>query len=149
MRQARLGELELELRELSQRLKSAREGGSSADDVEWDDVRDRQASVTAEISRIEQELRVCQIVDPSKMATDRVAVGMAVRLKDLNNPDAPPSVYAMVGDREGDPMRKRLSPQSPLGAALLGAVVGQEVGINTPRGPRRYRVLAIAPAPVG
>lgn len=148
-REARLAELDAERNELSQRLRDAREGGSSADDSEWEDVRERQAQVETQILRINQEIRTARIVDPSEMQSDRVVVGMAVKLADATNPQGPPRVYAIVGDGESNPVKKRITAKSPIGQQLMGRRVGDEIAMKTPKGTLRYRIAAIAPAPVG
>lgn len=148
-REARLAELNAERNELSMRLRVAREGGSSADDSEWEDVRERQAQVEAHILRINQEIRTARIVDPSELRRDTVVVGMAVKLVDPANPDAPARIYAIVGDGESNPARKRITAKSPIGQQLMGRHVGDEIAMKTPKGTLRYRIAAIAPAPVG
>ena len=72
-------------------------------------------------------------------ATGRVMIGSVVRIET----DGDELTYTIVGSSESDPAGGRLSSASPVGAALLGAEAGAEVEVRTPRGPVRYRVLAV------
>ena len=84
------------------------------------------------------------VVDESKINTDTVGFGTKVTLVDLDDEDEETEVYTIVGTSESDPLNGKLSNESPVGAALIGAHVGDVVSAQTPGGVRRLRVVDIA-----
>ena len=84
------------------------------------------------------------VVDESKISTDTVGFGSRVTLVDQDDPDEEEEVYTIVGTSESDPMNGKLSNESPVGAALIGAHVGEIVIAQTPGGARRLKVIEIA-----
>lgn len=128
-------------RKISARLKAAREGGSSADDAEWEAVREDQMELEARIGRIETELRSARVVRREELDEEVISVGVRVT---LSGDDGRSFSYTLVGASEASPNEGRLSVESPLGAALLGRRAGEEVGVSTPRGPRRYAIASIS-----
>ena len=83
------------------------------------------------------------VVDESKISTDTVGFGSRVTLVDQDDPDEEEEVYTIVGTSESDPMNGKLSNESPVGAALIGAHVGETVTAQTPGGPLRIKVIEI------
>ena len=83
-------------------------------------------------------------VDESKINTDAVNFGTRVTIIDLDDEDAEEEAYTIVGTSESDPANGKLSNESPVGAALIGAHVGDVVSAATPGGARRLRVVNIA-----
>ena len=109
---------------------------------------------TTEKMRIAEQLKVAisygdlsenaVVVDESKINTDAVNFGTRVTIVDLEDEDEEEEVYTIVGTSESDPANGYLSNESPVGAALIGASVGDVVAAQTPGGVRRLRVLEIA-----
>ena len=84
------------------------------------------------------------VVDESKISTDTVGFGSRVTFIDQDDPDEEEEVYTIVGTSESDPVNGKLSNESPVGAALIGAHVGEIVIAQTPGGARRLKVIEIA-----
>jgi transcription elongation factor GreA len=124
-------------REVVARIKSAREHGDLKENAEYHAAREEQSFLEGRVQALEDRLRRAVVVDET--ATGRVMIGSVVKIET----DGDELTYTIVGSTESDPAAGRLSSVSPVGAALLGAVAGAEVEVRTPRGPVRYRVLAV------
>ena len=124
-------------REVVTRIKTAREHGDLKENAEYHAARAEQSFLEGRVQSLEDRLRRAVVVE--EVATGRVTVGSSVRLET----DGDEVTYTIVGTTESDPAQGRLSSASPVGAALMGAVVGADVEVRTPRGPVRYRVLAV------
>ena len=124
-------------REVVARIKSAREHGDLKENAEYHAARAEQSFLEGRVQALEDRLRRAVVVEET--ATGRVMIGSVVRIET----DGDELTYTIVGSTESDPAGGRLSSVSPVGAALLGAVAGAEVEVRTPRGPVRYRVLAV------
>jgi len=123
--------------EVVARIKSARELGDLRENADYTAAREEQSFLEGRIQALEDRLRRGVVVEEA--ATGRVMLGSAVRVETGGDE----LTYTIVGSTESDPAAGRLSSMSPVGAALLGAVAGAEVEVKTPRGPVRYRVLAV------
>ena len=124
-------------REVVLRIKTAREHGDLKENAEYHAAREEQSFLEGRVQALEDRLRRAVVVD--EVATGRVMIGSAVRVETGGDE----LTYTIVGTTEANPAAGRLSSASPVGAALLGAVAGAEVEVRTPRGPVRYRVLAV------
>ena len=124
-------------REVVARIKAAREHGDLKENAEYHAAREEQSFLEGRVQALEDRLRRAVVVEEA--ATGRVMIGSVVRIET----DGDELTYTIVGSTESDPAAGRLSSVSPVGAALLGAVAGAEVEVRTPRGPVRYRVLAV------
>ena len=104
---------------------------------------------TTEKMRIAEQLKVAipyenaVVVDESKIDKDTVGFGTRVTIIDLDDEDGEEEEYTIVGTSESDPVNGRLSNESPVGAALIGAHVGETVVAQTPGGNRRLRIVSI------
>ena len=81
------------------------------------------------------------MIKESEIVTDRVSVGSTVTLRDQDGGDV--RIYTLVGSAEADPIKARLSNESPVGQAILGKRVGDVVRVNVPVGALNYEILAI------
>jgi transcription elongation factor GreA len=124
-------------REVVARIKTARELGDLRENADYTAAREEQSFLEGRVQALEDRLRRAVVVEES--GAGRVVLGSAVRVET----DGDELTYTIVGSTEADPAAGRLSSASPVGAALLGAVPGAEVEVRTPRGPVRYRVLAV------
>jgi transcription elongation factor GreA len=140
-----LARLEVELDELSRvkrpdvvaRIKAARELGDLRENAEYQAAREEQSFLEGRIRLLEERKRNAVIIDEA--GGDRARIGSTVVLEH----DGETIVYALVGSTESDPAAGRISVDSPVGAALLRAVAGDDVEVRTPRGAVRYRVLEV------
>jgi transcription elongation factor GreA len=127
-------------REVAARIKEAREFGDISENAEYDDAKNEQAMLEARIAQLEERLRAATVIDAAHLGTDVVRVGTTVHVKDA---DGRRLTYTIVGSAEASPAAMKLSNESPVGKALVGAKVGDEVAFSTPRGERRLTVEKI------
>ena len=127
--------------EISEQIAIARGFGDLSENAEYDEAKKEQAKVEAEITRLQATIRTATVVADDEITTDRVSIGTAVKVKDLE--DGNTYEYAIVGANEADPFQDRISIDSPVGAGLIGAKKGETVTINIPAGIMQYKVLGI------
>jgi transcription elongation factor GreA len=139
-------ELEAELKELiesrveiAEKLKVAREHGDLSENAEYHNARDEQANLEARISEIEYILRSVEIVSAPKDSSS-IGLGNVVVLKGATGEQT----YTIVGSVEANPAERKISDESPIGRALLGHAVGDEVTITLPAGEMKYKVKSIS-----
>ena len=128
-------------REVSERIKEAREFGDISENSEYDDAKNEQAHIESRILQLEHQLRNARIVDSHDVDTGVVSIGTKVTVR--TPADKKTKVFALVGSAEADPLQDRLSNESPLGKALLGCKKGDKVTVSTPRGQVEYQVMKI------
>ncbi|MGD8374238.1 MAG: transcription elongation factor GreA [Candidatus Woesebacteria bacterium] len=123
--------------EIAQKIAEARDFGDLSENAEWDAARDEQAQVETRISEIEDILLNASIIKTKSKSN--VAVGSTVVL----NNGKKTVEYTIVGSVEADPLEGKISDESPIGQALLGKKMGEEVSIKTPGGEVVYTVEEI------
>ncbi len=123
--------------ELVARIKAARELGDLKENAEYQTAREEQSFLEGRVRLLEERKRHAILVDD--IVTGRVALGSTVVVEH----DDETFTYAIVGTTDADPAAGRISTSSPVGSALLGAIVGTEVDVRTPRGSARYRVVEV------
>lgn len=129
---------------VAEQLKVAISYGDLSENAEYDAAKNDQAVLEQRISELKQMIENAVVVDESKIRTDVVGFGSRVTLVDVNDPDEEEEVYTIVGTSESDPLGGKLSNESPVGAAVIGAHVGDVVTAVTPGGVRKLRVVDIA-----
>lgn len=143
--QQRLEYLQNERRaEVAARIKSAIALGDLSENSEYEDAKNDQAFVEGEILSIQQTLKNVQIIEEDKSNSDVVALGKKVKL--IHTVTKAERVYTVVGAEEADLFAGKISNESPVGAAIIGHKVGEEVKINTPNGEIFYRIEEITQA---
>ena len=137
----RLEELKFVKRpEITERIKVARDFGDLSENAEYDAAKNEQARIEGEIVEIEAKLKIAEIIRTDG-DHEVVGVGMKVRILDVDmNEEA---VYEIVGTTEADISAGRISNESPLGKALVGAKVGQTVSVKAPKCSYEVKVLKI------
>lgn len=128
---------------VAEQLKVAISYGDLSENAEYDAAKNDQAVLEQRITELRQMIENAVVVDESKINTDTVGFGTRVTFVEEDDPDQFESVYTIVGTSEADPFNGRLSNESPVGKALIGAHVGDTVVALTPGGQRRLRVLSI------
>ena len=123
-----------------QAIEEARAHGDLSENAEYHAAKERQGQVEATISDIDDRLSRAQIIDPTTLSGDRIVFGATVHLLDE---DDRPIKYQIVGQTEADAKIGRISYNSPLGRALIGRSVGDDVEVSTPSGERYYAVAKI------
>lgn len=127
-------------KEIAERLENARSLGDLSENAEYHDARDAQADIEGEITHLELILKDAKIVSGHK--TNEVTVGVMVSI--IKEGTRTETTYHIVGSTEANAAEKKLSSESPLGKALLGAKAGEKVSLKTPTGIVRYTVARIS-----
>ena len=123
-------------------LKVAKSFGDLSENSEYDEAKNEQAEIEARIVEIENMLKNVEIIDEDGIGTDVVSVGTKVDVKDLD--DGEEAEYLIVGSTEADPMKGKISDESPLGSALLGHKAGEIVIVEAPMGKMEYEIISIS-----
>ncbi len=127
--------------EISERIKVALGFGDLSENSEYDEAKNAQASNEIKIAELENKLRYARIIDESEIDTKTVQVGNRVKVLDMEYNEE--VEYTIVGSTEVDLSQNRISNESPIGAALLGAKKNQVVEAQTPGGVAKFKILAI------
>ena len=128
---------------IAEQLKVAISYGDLSENAEYDAAKNDQAALEQRINELRQMIENAVVVDESKIDKDTVGFGTRVTIIDLDDEDGEEEEYTIVGTSESDPVSGRLSNESPVGAALIGAHVGETVVAQTPGGNRRLRIVSI------
>lgn len=128
-------------REIAQKIKEAREQGDLSENAEYDAAKDEQRDIEARIEEIEQILKNAEVVVEDEVDLDKISVGCKVRILDTEFDEE--LEYKIVGSTEANSLKGKISNESPLGRALLGAAVGDVVKVEAPVGELSYKVLEI------
>lgn len=134
--------------EVARQLEEARSFGDLSENAEYAAAKEEQSKVEGRISELENMLSKITIIDEDKLDTNKVAIGLTVTLQDLDAPEKS-YTYALVGSEElssGDPSAspvQRISQKSPVGQAIIGHTVGDEVTVKIPRGTRHLKITGI------
>jgi transcription elongation factor GreA len=121
-------------------IEEARAHGDLSENAEYHAAKERQGQVEAQIAEIEDRVSRAQIIDPASLSGDKIVFGATVTVLD---DDDKPQRYQIVGMTEADARQGRISYDSPLGRALIGKQVGEEVEVTVPSGDRFYQVKKI------
>jgi transcription elongation factor GreA len=122
-------------------IATAREHGDLSENAEYHAARERQSFIEGRIKEIEDKLARAEVIDPSKLAGDRVAFGATVKLSNVDTGEE--ATYQILGADESDLAKGSISITSPLARSLIGKQVGDEVKMRMPGGERTYEVLDI------
>ena len=128
--------------EVAQKIKEARAQGDLSENAEYDAAKEEQGTIEARIVEIEKMLRNAQVIDEEETSVDKVSLGSNVVLYDYEFEED--ITYTIVGSTEADPMAGLISNESPVGAALLGKTVGEDVEVTTPGGVMKFKVKEIS-----
>lgn len=141
-------EKELELlktvkrKEIAEKIKVALSFGDLSENSEYDEAKNEQAMVESRILTVETMLKNAKVLDHSEVTTDKVSVGSKVKIKDIEFDEI--EIYHIVGSTEANPMRGKISDESPVGKSLLGAKVGDIVNAEVPTGTLSFEILEIS-----
>ena len=127
--------------EIAERIKVALGFGDLSENSEYDEAKNAQASNEIKIAELENKLRYARIIDESEIDTKTVQVGTKVQVLDMEDDEE--LEYTIVGSTEVDLSQNKISNESPIGSALLGAKKNQVIEAQTPGGVAKYKVLAI------
>lgn len=135
--QQQLRALKAERPQIVDAIEEARAHGDLSENAEYHAAKERQGQVEAGIADLEDKLSRAQIIDPTTLSGDKIVFGATVTLLDENDK---PVRYQIVGQAEADAKAGMISYNSPLGRALIGRQVGEEVEVTVPAGDKFYLV---------
>ena len=129
--------LKLERPEIIESIEVARAHGDLSENAEYHAAKERQGQVEAMIGDLDDRLSRALVIDPTTLSGDKIVFGATVTLVDEEKKKVR---YQLVGQTEADARVGRISYNSPLGRALIGRQVGEEVEVTTPAGERYYEI---------
>jgi transcription elongation factor GreA len=129
--------LKLERPEIIESIEVARAHGDLSENAEYHAAKERQGQVEAMIADLDDRLSRAMVIDPTTLSGDKVVFGATVTLVDEDNKKVR---YQIVGQTVADAKVGRISYNSPLGRALIGRQVGEDVEVTTPSGERYYEI---------
>ena len=127
---------------VAEKIKEAREQGDLSENAEYDAAKDEQRDIEARIEQIEKILKNAEVVVEDEVDLDKISIGCSIRILDIEFDEE--LEYYIVGSQEADPRNNKISDESPVGKALLGRKVGDEVIVEAPAGEIKLKVLGIS-----
>ena len=128
-------------KEVAQKIKEAREQGDLSENAEYDAAKDEQRDIEARIEELEKILKNAEVVVEDEVDLDRINIGCQVKILDLEYDEE--LDYKIVGSTEANSLKGKISNESPVGKALIGAKIGDIVEVETQAGVIKYKVLEI------
>lgn len=127
--------------EVAEHIRQSKEYGDVAENPEYEDAKTEQAFLEGRIAELKAILSTARIIEDEDISTEEVGIGGVIRVRDLDANEE--WEFTMVGSFEASPEDDRISNESPIGMAMLGARVGQVVSTRVPAGEVSYEVLSI------
>jgi transcription elongation factor GreA len=129
-------------KEIAARIKEAISFGDITDNSEYEDAKNEQAFIEGRIITLEKLLRRARLLDKGEIDDSHVSLGSKVTIKDVDkNQDYE---YTIVSTAEADPTDKKISNESPVGKAIIGLSVGDQVEVKVPAGTFNYKIEAVS-----
>ena len=122
-------------------IEEARAHGDLSENAEYTAAKERQAYLHGKISELENNLASSEVIDLSKLKDDRVVFGSTVIIEDVDS--GTETTYRLVGPLESNVDKNHISVTSPIGKALIGKEIGDEVTVATPGGSRKIEIVNI------
>ncbi|NVM57427.1 MAG: transcription elongation factor GreA [Desulfobacterales bacterium] len=132
---------EVERQDVIMAIQEARAHGDITENAEYEAAKERQAFIEGKIGEFEQKIACADVIDPNTVSTDCVMFGCTVILENLDTQEE--IQYQLVGADESDVRQGRISVSSPLGKAMIGKKVGDEIVVQAPGGTRLYELIDI------
>ena len=131
-------EIRAKLKEVGQKIKDAKEMGDLSENAEYHEAKNEQSFLTGKEYEVAQKIKNAQIIS-KPTSKDVVELGSTVEIND----DGDKMVYQIVGSDEADPVKGRISIDSPIGGALVGHKKGETVEVKTPVGSSKVKILKV------
>ena len=128
-------------KEVAGKIKEAREQGDLSENAEYDAAKDEQRDIEARIEEIEKILKNAEVVVEDEVDLATISVGCKVKVYDVEFEEE--IEFKIVGSTEANSLEGKISNESPVGKALIGAKKGQTVQVEMPSGVMEYKVLEI------
>ncbi len=133
--------IEIERPNIVKAIEIARAHGDLSENAEYDYAKDRQGMIEATIRDLEAKLCLAEVIDPSTMEGDVVRFGATVKLEDVDTDEE--LEYQIVGGFEADVSQGKISIEAPIGRALIGKEVDDEIVIKVPKGARTVLITDV------
>ncbi|MFA5270308.1 MAG: transcription elongation factor GreA [Patescibacteria group bacterium] len=128
-----------ERKEITAKIKEAREFGDLSENAEYQEAKTKQSFVEGRIVEIEAMLKVAKVIDDNNRVNGRIALGSTVKVQ--VNGDA--KTFVITGSNESNPAEGKISNESPIGRALMGQKKGDKVDVITPDGTKTYTIIEV------
>ena len=128
-------------KEVAGKIKEAREQGDLSENAEYDAAKDEQRDIEARIEELEKILKNAEVVVEDEVDSDKINIGCTVTVYDEEFEEE--MEFKIVGSTEANSLQGKISNESPVGKALIGREVGDEVAVETQAGEITYKVLKI------
>ncbi len=128
-------------REIAEKIKIALGFGDLSENSEYDEAKNEQGLIEARIAEIESVLKNAKIIDEDNLSTEHVQIGNTVTVKDIADDEI--LVLHIVGSKEVDIEKNKISDESPIGKALMGRKRGEIVEIEAPAGSYKMEIINI------
>ena len=122
-------------------IEEARSHGDISENAEYHAAKERQAFIDGKISELKDIIGKSEVIEIQPGPADRIVFGKTVELYNINTDDE--VTYQLLGPYESAPERGKISVKSPLGRALIGKEVGDEIRVQTPGGIQEFEILEI------
>jgi transcription elongation factor GreA len=129
-------------KEVAERIKQALSFGDISENSEYDEAKNEQAQVEGRIVQLESMLKHARLIDEDEVQTDVVSLGAKVKLHDLEFDEE--VEYLIVGSTEANPLKSKISNESPVGAALIGHKIDDIIEVQVPDGSIKFKILEIS-----
>lgn len=128
-------------KEVSQKIKEAREQGDLSENAEYDAAKDEQRDIEARIEEIEKILKNAEVADDDSVKKGVINLGCTIKVLDVEYDEE--IEFKLVGSTEAKSLENMISNESPLGKALIGKKTGDTVTVESPDGDMKYKVLKV------
>lgn len=128
-------------KEAAENVGIARSFGDLSENSEYDEAKNEQAKVEAQIAELEEIIKHVTVISDSEIQTDSVRPGVTVGVLDMEYDEE--DEFTIVNSHEVDPAARKISDQSPIGKALIGTKVGDIVTVEVPDGTAKFKILKI------
>lgn len=130
--------------EIKVQIAEARAFGDLSENSEYDEAKNEQAKTVTRIAELEKLINEAVIIDETEIKADIVNLGSVVKVYDCDMDEE--VEYSIVGSNEANPLEGRISDQSPIGSAMIGAKVGEEITVHAPNGEYKMKILEVSRA---
>lgn len=128
-------------KEVAKKLQEAREQGDLSENAEYDAAKDEQRDIEARIDELEAILKNVEVVVGEDVDAEKISIGCTVELLDIEFDET--LEYKIVGSTEAKSLEGMISNESPLGKAMMGCKIGDEIVVEAPAGDLKYKIISI------
>ncbi|MBQ0015087.1 MAG: transcription elongation factor GreA [Oscillospiraceae bacterium] len=128
-------------KDIAEKIKVALSFGDLSENSEYDEAKSEQGKLESRINELEAILQNYKLIDEDEFSADTVNRASKVTIKDMETKEE--ETYQIVGPQQANPMKGRISDESPVGKALLGKKKGTTITVETPAGMLKYKIVNI------